>query len=103
MESKKECQLPCLPNVAEGFAKVGPQPLINRMKRTFARPWNYYIKKKVWKFSDLLFTLFAGTLTKPKFVSSQSSCSRLMAKNWRFGQGPVQGRDRSYPGPMEGP
>jgi hypothetical protein len=59
MENKKECQIPCLPNIAEGYAKVGPQPFINRLKRTFARPWNYYIKKKVRKYSDLLFTSFA--------------------------------------------
>lgn len=41
----RECQLPCLPRFAEGVAEIGPQPLLKRLKRAFARPWNYYVKK----------------------------------------------------------
>jgi hypothetical protein len=41
----RECQLPCLPRFAEGAAEIGPQPLLRRLKRVFARPWNYYVKK----------------------------------------------------------
>lgn len=42
----RECQLPCLPRFAEGVADAGPQPFIKRLKRTFASPWNHYVK--IW-------------------------------------------------------
>lgn len=43
----RECQLPCLPRFAEGSAGLGPQPPILRLKRTFARPWNYQVKMRL--------------------------------------------------------
>jgi hypothetical protein len=66
MENKNEFQIPCKTIIAEHYAKVGPRAFIIRLKRTFARPWNYYIKREVRKYSDLLFTSFAGTLIKPQ-------------------------------------
>ncbi len=49
--SLRECQLPCLPRFAEGAADMDPQPMIKRLKRTFASPWNYYVKKWLKRYS----------------------------------------------------
>ena len=45
MENLKGCQIPCLPQLAEGKAEFGPQPFVKRLKRALARPWNYYVKR----------------------------------------------------------
>ena len=45
MENLNGCQIPNLPDIAEGKAEFEPQPFIMRVKRDFARPWNYYVKK----------------------------------------------------------
>jgi hypothetical protein len=39
------CQLPGVPGLSEGPANVGPQPLVRRVKRLLAKPWNYHVKK----------------------------------------------------------
>ena len=39
------CQLPCVPHLAEGRIVSDPQPLIRRIKRSLAVPWNYYVKR----------------------------------------------------------
>ena len=51
------CQIPCLPKIAEGEIEDRDQPLKLRLKRKFAKPWNYQVKirlkkidKKVAKF-----------------------------------------------------
>jgi hypothetical protein len=68
------CQLPCLPEIAEGNAKIGPQPLKIRLKRSLAAPWNYYIKKNLKQilvtFSNLKSRLIPKTTVKPVPVSS---------------------------------
>jgi hypothetical protein len=45
MAETRECQIPCLPRFSEGPAELEPQPLMKRMKRALARPWNYHVKK----------------------------------------------------------
>lgn len=45
MNDLNGCQIPCLPNIAEGKVKFEKQPLDTRIKRALAVPWNYYIKK----------------------------------------------------------
>ncbi len=45
MSNLEGCQIPCLPRLAEGLAENGPQPLLKRLKRMLARPWNYTVKK----------------------------------------------------------
>jgi hypothetical protein len=47
MNELSECQLPGLQRIAEGNAEFGPQPLTTRLKRSLAKPWNYYIKKNL--------------------------------------------------------
>jgi len=54
MQKLNECQIPCLSEIAEGKADIGPQPLMNRLKQALAKPWNDYVKKKLKK----CFTLF---------------------------------------------
>jgi hypothetical protein len=39
-----ECQIPGLQRISEGNAEVGPQPLVNRLKLSLAKPWNYQVK-----------------------------------------------------------
>ena len=39
------CQIPCLPRMSEGRQAADAQPIIRRLKRTLAVPWNYYVKK----------------------------------------------------------
>ncbi len=45
MANLEGCQMPCLPHMAEGQAIIAPQPLIRRLKRSLAVPWNYHVKK----------------------------------------------------------
>jgi hypothetical protein len=45
MDNLTGCQIPCLPHFSEGKAEFEPQPLLIRVKRTLASPWNYYVKK----------------------------------------------------------
>lgn len=51
-EELRNCQLPCLPQIATERATFEPQPWQTRFKRTFARPWNYYVKKWLKRFSS---------------------------------------------------
>lgn len=46
MPNQNECQIPCLAQISYGLAEFEPQPLMNRLKRRLARPWNYSIK--IW-------------------------------------------------------
>ena len=39
-----ECQIPGLRRISEGSAEIGPQPLVRRLKRSLAKPWNYQVK-----------------------------------------------------------
>jgi hypothetical protein len=45
IQNPNGCQLTSLPKFAEGNAEFGPQPLIKRLKRKLARPWNYHVKR----------------------------------------------------------
>jgi hypothetical protein len=38
------CQIPCVPRIAEGRI-IDAQPLVPRLKRFLAVPWNYYVKR----------------------------------------------------------
>lgn len=63
MENLRNCQLPCLPQIAAGLAEFGPQPWPVRFKRTFARPWNYHVKKWLKRYSPTLFAVRARLRT----------------------------------------
>jgi MoaA/NifB/PqqE/SkfB family radical SAM enzyme len=39
------CQIPSLPRMAEGRIADDTQPIIPRLKRSLAMPWNYYVKR----------------------------------------------------------
>jgi hypothetical protein len=45
MMHNQNCQIPCLQEIAEGRAAMPRQPLVNRVKRVLAKPWNYHVKK----------------------------------------------------------
>jgi hypothetical protein len=49
MNQFEGCQLPCLPHIADGNAVMEAQPLVKRLKRALAKPWNYTVKKRLKK------------------------------------------------------
>ena len=82
MNNLGECQLPCLARIAEGPADVGPQPLLLRLKRTFARPWNYVIKSRLKRFLNLLIkwrSQLTGKSKTPAAVKAKASPIGLKA------------------------
>ena len=50
MDNLSGCQIPCLPHFSTGNADFEPQPLVLRVKRVLARPWNYHVKKYLKRF-----------------------------------------------------
>jgi hypothetical protein len=72
------CQIPCLPHFSDGEAENGSQPLVLRIKRVLARPWNYHIKKYLKRIQKFLQKLkikskpanFAETIQAPDSESS---------------------------------
>ena len=46
MNDNKECQIHCLPEIAEGYVHGDDLSMKNRLKRLFAKPWNYFVKKQ---------------------------------------------------------
>ena len=59
------CQLPNLPEIAEGYAQIGPQPLKMRIKRSLAVPWNYYVKKNLKRILLMMSSLKSRWISKP--------------------------------------
>jgi hypothetical protein len=45
MPDLTNCQIPCLPKIAQGTIYYENLPLKLQIKRLFAKPWNYHIKK----------------------------------------------------------
>ena len=45
MNNLDGCQIPGLPRMAEGRIDADQQPLVQRVKRSLAVPWNYYVKR----------------------------------------------------------
>jgi hypothetical protein len=54
LENTGECQIPCLPQLADGYARIDVQPIRLRLKRLLARPWNYYAKRVLKQYLRLL-------------------------------------------------
>ena len=67
------CQLPCLPDIAEGYAKIGPQPQHIRLKRALAAPWNYYVKTNLKHILNLFLNLSSRLKPKSKEISISAS------------------------------
>ena len=87
MENMAGCQLPNIPNLAEGLELVEPQPLLNRLKRSLAVPWNYYVKRWI-KQAYRIYTKQTGRSTLPEatFAPAQaeklSAGDRVRVRNW---------------------
>jgi hypothetical protein len=85
MSNRNGCQIPCLPEIADGLADHAPQPWKQRFKRRLAVPWNYHLKrwlKKLYRFS-----LNMNTKLSPQNPASaeQKSTTRpasLQAGDW---------------------
>jgi hypothetical protein len=45
MENMTGCHLPNVPKLSEGVVQVEHQPLVRRIKRSLAVPWNYHVKR----------------------------------------------------------
>lgn len=85
MENFEGCQIPCLPNIAEGRAEFGPQSFDKRLKRALARPWNYYVKRYLKRGLSLVDNLYS--LVKPKenvtmHAQEKPSIVHLEAGDW---------------------
>jgi hypothetical protein len=85
MENFNGCQMPCLPNIAEGKAEFDQQSLEKRFKRGLARPWNYYIKKNL-KSLLVLFKSWNGKVSHNKEVNvakeNKSGVIHLQIGDW---------------------
>ncbi|MBE0699304.1 MAG: hypothetical protein IH586_20465 [Anaerolineaceae bacterium] len=46
------CQIPGLPRCSEGNIRGDDLPLLKRIKRALAKPWNYSVKKHLKKFGN---------------------------------------------------
>jgi hypothetical protein len=79
------CQIPCLPRMSDGLAEASPQPLVKRLKRALAMPWNYYVKKWLKWFYRLLMDwkvrYFRGGPTASEQKSAPKPTS-LQAGDW---------------------
>jgi mRNA-degrading endonuclease RelE of RelBE toxin-antitoxin system len=60
MENFTGCQIPCLPHISEEKAEFDSQSFDKRFKRTFARPWNYFIKRYLKQISSFRNRLLAN-------------------------------------------
>ena len=45
---------PGLQRINEGYAEMGPQPLVKRLKLFLAKPWNYQVKPRLKAYSKRL-------------------------------------------------
>ena len=85
MTNLEECQIPCLPRIAEGNADVSPQPFVKRLKRMLAKPWNYSIKKWLKRFDRLLLDLTNNILRQEKVFTAEkinASVAHLKTGDW---------------------
>lgn len=84
MENLNGCQIPNLPNIADGKAEFEPQPFTKRFKRSFASPWNYYIKKYL-KRAIILINKWSRKINqkeKISIVGEKSSTAPLIKGDW---------------------
>jgi hypothetical protein len=61
------CQIPGLPRMAEEDIKAEPQPLVRRVKRALAVPWNYYVKR--WLKKSYHLAVDSGEQTRNEIAS----------------------------------
>ena len=47
MKHIEGCQMPCLPRIAEDLVYDEDLPFVIRIKRSLAKPWNYYYKSNL--------------------------------------------------------
>jgi hypothetical protein len=59
-----ECQIPCLSNISEGPAELDPLPLVQSLKRKFARPWNYSVKRPLKRRLNRMLTWYSKVTHK---------------------------------------
>jgi hypothetical protein len=75
MENIAGCQLPNIPNLAEGLELVEPQPFLRRLKRNLAVPWNYYVKRWIKQ----AYHLYAKQTAQPKRSKTAQTSQPLEA------------------------
>jgi hypothetical protein len=77
-----ECQIPGLQRIAEGYAELGPQPLVRRLKLALAKPWNYQVKPTLKTYSKrlaLLSSRLTGRSNPPSAVAVSPTATGLRA------------------------
>jgi len=78
------CQIPCLPYMSEGRIALDPQPLVRRIKRTLAVPWNYYVKRWFKALYHQIFNSKVRAKTSPILVSEPLNVGDYVrVRSWR--------------------
>lgn len=67
------CQLPIVPNLSEGTEPNDARPLIRRLKRALAAPWNYRVKPWLKKIYRLRSRSAPGGTGKPAQAASDAA------------------------------
>jgi hypothetical protein len=75
------CQIPGLPRMAEEEIKADPQPLVRRLKRSLAVPWNYYVKRWLKK-SYHLMADHNGQKTKAVILEPLKVGDQVRVRSW---------------------
>lgn len=68
------CQIPSLARFAEGVVTDDPLPLVKRLKRALAQPWNYQVKPGLKR----LFHLLEGSPTRAASAPAAAAGSRTV-------------------------
>jgi hypothetical protein len=82
MSDCPDCQLPCLPDMAEGIIRFEKLPWLLQLKRFFARPWNYHIKKSLRKMQKRITTKKADEFTGASIMPNVAPEIHLIAGDW---------------------
>ncbi len=85
MQRLDGCQIPCLAKISDGNAEFGLQPIIPRIKRALAKPWNYHVKKWLKGTFMTVKRINQHSARKGTFLATeleQSAADALQAGDW---------------------
>jgi len=85
MENLNGCQIPCLQKISEGGIGFEHISLVLWIKRSLARPWNYYIKNNLKKITKFLIRLNSSlTHSQPTRLTQETvvPVTKLAAGDW---------------------
>jgi hypothetical protein len=78
------CQIPCLPHIAEGPITNDSPSFVQRLKRSLAVPWNYYVKRWLKMAYHQIYAKKAPNKSSRASVSaSLKSGDRVRVRSWQ--------------------